>query len=64
MGKGKVGYIPENVFNEINNIKTSYNIPKQSDAFKKMSNLSQLGREVEKMSGYLYFENKLKKRRK
>lgn len=60
MSKGKLfrPYVPSFTLEQLNNIKTNYNITKRCDAFKKMASLSQLGMEVEKMSGYYYIENK------
>ena len=61
---GKRPYVPPFTLEQLDNIKSNYKLPKQVDAFKKMASLSQLGMEVEKMSGYYYIENKLNFKRK
>jgi hypothetical protein len=64
MSKGKRPYVPPFTLEQLDNIKINYKMEKQCDAFKKMASLSQLGMEVEKMSGYYYIENKFNKKRK
>jgi hypothetical protein len=49
MIKGKMQYIPANVFKELENIKAQNNINKNAEAFKNMAEFSELGREVKNM---------------
>ena len=62
MKKGKLTYVPPDVFGELEIIKNNYNMNKQAEAFKKMSKLSKLGMEMEKISGYQFIENKFKRK--
>jgi len=52
-GKGKNPYVPPKVFEELEGIHSDYNIPKnkgsRAEAFKKMAELSRVGREIDNM---------------
>jgi len=53
MAKGRLTYVPPSVFDELNNIRMEDRLPKQSKAFKKMVEYSQIGREARKIKQFL-----------
>lgn len=61
MGKGKVTYVPGEVFKELEKIKTRKNLKSKSDAFNEMVKYSRVGREAESI---LTLKFSKKKRRK
>jgi len=48
MAKGKMVYVPEEVLNELKNIKTEEQIKRNAEAFNRMVNNSRLGRQKKK----------------
>ena len=53
MAKGRLTYVPPSVFDELNNIRMEDRLPKQSKAFKKMVEYSQIGWEARKIKQFL-----------
>ena len=53
MNKGRVTYVPPSVFNELNNIKIEDGLAKSSQAFKRMVEYSQVGREARKIKKFI-----------
>jgi hypothetical protein len=47
--KGRVTYVPPSVFDELRNIMDEEQLSKRSQAFNKMVNFSQVGREATKI---------------
>ena len=47
--KGRVTYVPPSVFDELRNIMDEENLNKRSQAFNRMVNFSQVGREATKI---------------
>ena len=54
MGKGKIGYVPKDVVNELAQIKLNFNIDKDADAFKRMAEFSYTGRTLFTNLGYAF----------
>ena len=44
--RGQLKYLPKEVVEELNNIKINFNIDKDSNAFRKMVDFSEVGREL------------------
>jgi len=57
MGKGKVTYVPKIVFDELDDLRQEEKIPQQGEAFKKMVQYSEVGREVNRIAN-LNFHHK------
>lgn len=53
MAKGRVTYVPPSVFDELNNIRMEDRLSKNSKAFKRMVEYSQIGREARKIKLFL-----------
>lgn len=52
--KGRVTYVPKNVLDTLDNIKSEKNIFDQADAFQEFNNYANLGREVEKIKRRMF----------
>lgn len=48
MSKGRISYVPRSVFDELKNIMDEEKVDKQSEAFRKMSEFSAIGRQTKK----------------
>lgn len=57
--KGQLKYLPKEVLEELNNIKINFNIDRDSNAFRKMVDFSEVGREL---TINLNFERRRKKK--
>lgn len=57
MIKGRMKYVPPNILDEINNIKTEENVSKDSEAFRRLVDYSRVGREVKKMRDRLFLKD-------
>jgi hypothetical protein len=44
--RGELKYIPKELLEELDNIKINFNVPKDSNAFRKMVEFSEVGREL------------------
>ena len=49
MKRGRMKYIPAVIFDELEDLKMEKGLASDSDAFKKMANYSQVGREMERL---------------
>jgi len=58
MPRGQLKYLPKEVLKELDNIKINFNIDKDSNAFRKMVDFSEVGREI---TINLSFERKKKR---
>ena len=54
MAKGRITYVPPNVFDELKNIMDEEKVCKPSIAFNKMVEFSRVGREAQKIHRFVF----------
>lgn len=64
MTKGRMKYVPPKMLQELDNVKSTFNIQKDSEAFDKIAEFAPMGVEIEKMRERFFLVDILKKKKR